>query len=638
MRLVQLPVDHLALITTLLNGPDLLRLYQTGDMSLISSMTQGGVVSLEFRDFQVKSKSHYPNAIPSFRKLRELAIIQPRGYLCDPYKLRRQLKLLPETLETLKLDVRNLSDCMLLSPSELLCTVQHWFDDVPYIDENQLSGLHPLSSLHEWFPRLHTLLLGGKDWISNVSIPLLPPSLVCLEIIEQHGGLTSGCFQHLPRTLTSATFGGLLPLEVPSHLTLLPPHMTHLSLDFGEPFTIELLSLLPSSVTSGNVVETTRGDERVNFLPRSLRSLLVLGGGFSNPDSLAALPPSLTQLRMLRCRMLALNAAIVKMLPRSLESFTSNAPIDDSISQPEIWPTHLKSLKLYNPTSPHAADSDETARTFVKALPRTLTYLDTNYPYSATMCWWADLPRNLQTLRLFIATKSGNMADLPRSLTTLEIRNIEQLDGQTQFLLLPTTLTRLSITECGLFEPEVLQALPRSLRSLTIYKSLRDVRCLQYLPPSLISFFSDVGGDITEQLCAALPRTLELLDLSGSPISIAGIHALPQTLTTLDIPALNNLDRSSVALLPKDMKYLRTPALKLQPDSVKLLPRTISYLAVQIDVPKRYDFNELKRIIDDFPPYLCVHPLDANGYLRRAMQAVEEAKVIHHVARSSTWF
>lgn len=236
--------------------------------------------------------------------------------------------------------------------------------------------------------------------------------------------------------------------------------------------------ILPPNLTT-LVINTYAGPENSEILPESLSYLRI--NSFSN---LPALPPDLKSLTVY-----TLSYAQSQRLPPLLKLKVDFLPVDDG-------------------------EEDDLISLIVRALPRTLKYLNINkrIPEKSLL----DLPQQLLYLHYYdiSGTVSGILQKLPPSLTHLEVCGvITNMIVQDFYLngeyIFPRHLQILNLSFNDYVTTETLKALPQTLTDLTmVVNPYIDV---SYLPVNLEAL-TIICVDIDEVPFAKLPQKLQRLE------------------------------------------------------------------------------------------------------------------------------
>lgn len=529
MNLNALPIALLAQILSFEVGHGAIELWKCGDGLLNYKLSQGGVESVYLRDCNPLSSSRWPRALQHFRKLRVLTVVRT-SRLDLPEVLRKQLQLLPPTLESLYLSFWDVPEAFLSDQAADFNLAQFFASTTESEDATPQTASSPASSptTYMWdvaaaFPKLRSLHL------YDISRPC------------SYCPFTTADFIHLPQSLQHMSFNLLKSAWQPNESTRYPPGLTALHLNRNA-FTAPLLLTLPAGMTS------------IDYLA---------GNTFCETSLLAPCYDSLTSMRPLRGGVPP--SSYTKPGWRWPPNLTTLTIMPDPSIMPPTLPDSLTFVMVLGIAS----------AAFIRALPRTLATLDINildhwsevsrsdWPslrrLALTSCPnftindFARLPRSLEKLDVILANRGGEYDDIAASCTMTIAQIEDEISGSAQSIK-PAILD--SIIKGWHF------GLPLKLKSLRLLSSHHTGRTNLTIPP----FLTDLK--LGERFCNDFNLLAETLPPTITSISLSQINEPMESVAPFDLSAFNRL----VTLTIHAEQVLITSALfKNVPESIRNL-------------------------------------------------------------------
>ena len=208
-------------------------------------------------------------------------------------------------------------------------------------------------------------------------------------------------------------------------------------------------------------------------------------------------------------------------------------------------------------------------------------------PETLSLEYMQQLPK---TLHCFIFNSFGQKVPfddsfikyLPSSLQYLEIPYSLITDNSIKSL--PSTLTNLSLSDCGKLSDSFTQFLPSTLQYLNLaYTNITGVG-FEHLPKSLIHLQLDGCSKLTSSCLKFLPQSLKHLSLANLKFGDSSLQYLPQSLTHLSLFGWDSLSNESIKYLPSSLKELDLRSTNLNDDCISLLPRTLQLLILPSNI------------------------------------------------------
>lgn len=338
-----------------------------------------------------------------------------------------------------------------------------------------------------------------------------PAGLQSVHIVSRKFRASTKFFASLPRNLKHLTIPTEESLE--SVLKAVPPFLLTLDLlNFQEQITLEHLKLFPRTITQSNLLMDLLPAinlENADFLPPQLLALKRVP---NNLPVLEKLPPGLTSLVCDRFTQDPIsNHARRIALPQNLTEVTSLAP---ELLEFCTLPESLVDLQIAT-----GAFNAQHAR---------------------------GLPRGLKSL-IFSSPLLDCVSLLPSRLTTLHVHSdtVAWTLSTADAMLLPRTLTVLTLGEILVESAETLSHLPDGLQDLALYLPTLENDCLGSLSRTRLKTLTlTVDRDhpgLGDAILTNMPRTLTILRYNVltpgcKDIAVDSFKLLPRGLYQLSIP------------------------------------------------------------------------------------------------------
>jgi hypothetical protein len=513
------PPEVLRDIFRLLAVDDVVCLWKTGHLSLQRAIANGGVDTLYLYDNIRFPRCLWPDLVSRWQFIRHVDLRTSAPTLCLASDVQAKIKLLPKTLQTLRLktteaeailwetDVDNLNRLK----SQFLAFHGSYADIQPNLYDYQPKMIN----LAGIFPELTTLEIKGEDAMLRADdLFCLPPNLTYLS--WSNPMFDDNLFKYLPGSLIGLDINSTsLNLDVSSFQTQRHPKWHH---------------FLPPFLTSLKLHIRIHGEVRADQLaelPRRLEFLEISGCGPYQPYMYSVLPKTLTHLHI-GCGFIDQIGGKLLELPSNLRSarlrLASKDPIFDlppcitslvlsskvgCVDHLSSLPDSITSLIL---TGIWVLPNDEG----LDFLPSSLTHLEVEWSGGGTdveLTLQGNWPRGLKTLKFEGISSwptNKNPICLPPQLHTLSLSMIRP--GNEVYL--PTNLTSLQVNAANTLQWDLL---PRNLKTLHLGVSAApDADSVKLLPRGLTSFI--ISRDNTRDIQVPLqhmdwPKKLTRLDL-----------------------------------------------------------------------------------------------------------------------------
>lgn len=468
-----------------------------------------------------------PSCIKEFRHLRKFAIDRAGARILFPSSATSTIRSLAPTLKKLVLDFRG--NIKILFPNYVEPTEDEAADPTPSdaLSKCSLDADQPSQSTSSWslkaaFPQLECLDLGPAVWTLDM-VEQLPPTLTKILTIKQSNP-----------DVFRAVFNAL------------PPHIEHVC--FGR---------LPIPETDILGLLSHRNLTALNWI--------FSGDGYSEPESIAALPRTLTDVatdhlilnpkfRPLVDRVLT--QAAVDALPPALTTlpFISSAKtLRFLASTPKIAPnalnfSHLKELRmLASEDDPGPLMSVAT----IKSLPPKLHTLNMSADLEGIAK--TDWPPLLRYLEWTPSSPNFSLEALPSNITTLLIQEPTFSVPSKMIGILPRTIQRLRFT-CHPFEAGDIDFPSR----LTFLNMLCDGDECTWVAVEPFKLMVD-DGESKDEIDFELNDSMHLDQLDARPkvVSCFPFHCLPGELEDLYLPCC--IPASQLVHLPPLLESLYVP-------------------------------------------------------------------------------
>lgn len=555
MNLSALPVAILAQILNFHVQNSAIELWKCGDSLLNYKLSTGGVEHIFLSDSNPLSTSRWPRVLSNFRKLRFLIVVRTNAPFDLPEVIRKQLRLLPPTLETLQITCWEAAEAFLSEEAadvnlDAFYTLAAESEDATHQLPASMVSTTPV---HMWdmtsaFPNLKILGVNNAAKLSS------------------YCPFTGADFVQLPRSLQNLTFHIGYPPWKLTESTQYPPGLTHLWIRH-ESISEHLIPTLPSSMTSIDAI--TRGNFYGSILHApcfdSLTQIRPLQGGvpiavytqkgWKWPPHLSelwivldeslippTLPDSLTLLRTNGCA----SPAFIRSLPRSLTGMSLSSLSNWSNIQREDWPRlsklHLSNCRNFTIANfkclPRSlenlnlflSDADADYDTFAASCAMSVAQVEAEISGSAeriqpaildSICkgWHFGLPLNLKTLHIFSKTRTaGTVLTVPPFVTAVRLGERFCIDHRRFAEKLPPKITSVSLAQVE--ESTIVTEAP----------DFRHFECLSMLSIHASSLI------IKYSIFRCLPQSLRTLDVFCRPsctLTIEDFSFLPKGLETI---------------------------------------------------------------------------------------------------------
>lgn len=615
-QLSRVPPEILRNVFEWLNGTDLVRLWLTGDTTLLHTIGKRGAVTTA--TFHLPSgdcgTSRLPGMLTSFIHLTTLEIHAHRVRIAHPERMWRVISSLKSLL---KLSLRcSTAEEWMFEADEDLSSLFAVFDaedlvTAPSASDLQYTKLRPIASA---LPCLESLLLETKKhFLRPEHLALLPKSLTSFSYPEP--GYIDYHSIHL-----FAFFPNIREINLPTHGVghlcvfegVLPPTVTYLAVPGS-------VVQIPSSFWGSNHQITTfkaHSIDQASFdgLPSSLETLdldqpltgfhyhehlskvtdLSVGGWAElndNNDRKPSLLPNGLKKLTIDCYTTQLE------LPAHLESLDMNVVTVKQTMEDVLRLKSLTSLTI------HYQKMDVKLEHF-SALPPGLTDLTLFRPSRGSILSLelnpvvAELPRGITALKLavYLYITSSFLEHLPRQLTSLHFGLIlEAPIGEPEAMGphiggLPRNLVSLTITHVGraqdAAESHGLPKLTRLQPEAVVWSS----DMVDHLPKRMLRSLSIVGAEGTKWSDELMKRLdgekIEILTLNRSELLFSAFPHLPKGLKKLIAQGKTRYSSSSFKFLPRTLNYLYMPDLdQVYDQDLGDLPRGLRYLTLAHTLP-----------------------------------------------------
>lgn len=565
-NLVVLPSDFLAGILILLNGFHLSKLWLCGDKALCHRLQK------EVKHFELVYKPqtlpNWPLLISCFSSLESLKIVRS-----SPVSKAEYLPLFGVDPSTIPASLRSI-ETKFLNDSILYASFQAGrgsrltFRQISRCYPNLKSiqavcsidiSQHALNCAAKTLDGLVRLQLEHSTFqLTTQDIPSLPSSLEVLTVSMATNQLWDRPSLKFPQSLTKLS---LFKLQSSLCITTIPANLTNLKLSYNRSGIQDKKAmwnqlkcpLIRLSVIFGPMPTV----DDFKALPPTLKTFLLYCADEPEPETLAHLPPGLTDLKFPMPPL----AEYASLLPPGLTNCPEfvNAPV-------ECWPylQNLQRMDLWE-GFPDVSQFSE--------LPSSLTTLRTsNVPNSFEVL---NLP-NLRDLTLFhySVEKPGVFSPHFANLTHLSLSQIDSLSfdafDDAPFQLIHLAISGMYDYGLALDKMDLLKPWSKRLECLYLtYSTVPSSSPLQ-LPPSLKVVEIEPCSSSTQCIDVGtmwqLPRNLTSLQLCLAPFDASHIQKLPRRLHTLRLVGNRSSDKSSCTLqdsdllmLPRSLTVVRLP-------------------------------------------------------------------------------
>ena len=572
-----------AILRHILNGENswcAIELWKCGNRTLNARLANKGVTNVLLCARHRISTSRWPRCL-SFFKLEHLSIVHPFEALGTPAMIHSELKKLPDTLLTLKIEATHLIEAIFPTPNSThqILSSNDFNTTAPLpspptsmesADQNRLETM--LWNLNTTWPRLERFELRDRSGfqLAPFAFPLLPRSLIsfrCDSYIQD----SINDFSQLPAglqtlDLLSESIGPEAMLTLPKSLIhiydILNPDAVALwtaspsILPLLERFTWEKNPFPRSSPITGTTSSIAGTSSSIADKSSPMFSESLTGMDFL--DEVTELPP----LSQLPSRLKFLHIEIqgcvfrheqIAALPRSLESLFV-AHMEWNGMKPNDFPPQLRVLE---------SDLFGFNHRCFSLLPRTLTVLKSQAEIVSSVISASELEElkviGRQCLTLDQERWSFAKSKLCKSGARREAYIARVEDGQ--LFGLPLGLTTLSFTPADGCQHFLLPPLVEHYKIDTV--ALTDRETLSLVPPS-------------EAFCAEIYKLTTAFP--------------PQSDTVSVIPTESSLYQSEITRLK-----LRTisPGLQSQNVLLQCLPPTLTFLFIESRLPISIDVQHL---------------------------------------------
>jgi hypothetical protein len=505
--------EVLNLVTSRLNGADVMALFLCGAPQLSKRLFNEGVSVIRFDWSHPRYRIWYP-LVMKFKRLQCLDITADYARFFSRFQLSSHFSTLTELVLTLALPRKEKAIQCLDSWNPQDSSPLNLGEAMPFLEklilrhfEVSIAFVSLLPPLLLYLDMAYYLSKSNREYCTKTAhIEALPRNLTYLALKSDMDS-SEASIKALPSTLKTAKLQITLKAETlnffPKSLTLLEGRTAHLPLESlnNLPIGIQIVEIvidqgvpaqemknviLPGHVTHLSIAGTQEIPIFETSLPPQLIHLILNNAGSLKDSDFACLPKTLKMLSLSRCNS-SLTPVMLKYLPIQLRFLVlgRSEPFKDE------W--------------------------ILAGLPPNLVGLDIIPHFSWSNEVLQHLPRSLVNVNIGKMTKLNNqgISLLPPFLTILNTSTTRYVTGKC-FRSLPRTLTRFMIDTGDTISDHEISHLPRALKYLRIW-----------------------GAKFLTDACfKMMPRRLDTLVLNGpGPIfSTARISELPQSITILTFP------------------------------------------------------------------------------------------------------